>query len=166
MADARRNKQSQSDAPPERRNWVGAIAADANCAAYAAFTRAGFSDPTLVLHWPEIAGADVAKIAAPIKLAEGPQGGVLTLKAEPGAALFLQHESRPLLERINGYLGRHAVARLRIVQGPLLRKRQNGKPLKPATAAPAGDAAFAYRGPDKVREALLALARARRTRAD
>ena len=75
-----------------------------------AFVRAGFVDPTLVLRWEEIAGSETAALAQPIKLSEGPSGGVLTLKAEPGAALFLQHESRSLCERINAYLGRPAVA--------------------------------------------------------
>jgi hypothetical protein len=164
MAEPSRSKQSSPDTPPERHNRVGAIAADANAAAAAAFTRAGFRDPTLVLHWFEIAGAEVARIAAPVKLAEGPSGGVLTLKAEPGAALFLQHETRPLCERINAYLGRAAVTRLRFVQGPLTGRPQLRKRLKRPASVPGGDAALAFSGPDKVREALLALAKVRRAR--
>ena len=80
-------------------------------------SRAGFSDPTLVLRWEEIAGSETARLAQPIKLSESASGGVLTLRAEPGAALFLQHDSRALCERINAYLGRTAVSRLRFVQG-------------------------------------------------
>jgi len=164
MAEASRSKQSSPDTPPERRNRVGAIAADANAAAASAFTRAGFRDPTLVLHWSEIAGVEVARIATPVKLSEGPHGGVLTLRAEPGAALFLQHETRPLCERINAYLGRPAVARLRFVQGPLIGKRQPRKRVKHPASVPSGDAALGFSGPDKVREALLALAKVRRVR--
>jgi hypothetical protein len=161
MAEPSRSKQSQPDTPPERRNRVGAIAADANAAASMAFTRAGFRDPTLVLHWSEIAGAEVARIATPVKLSEGNGGGVLTLKAEPGAALFLQHETRPLCERINAYLGRAAVSRLRFVQGQLIGKPLPRKRLKHPGTVPGGDAALTFSGPDKVREALLALAKAR-----
>jgi len=153
----------KDEAEPPRRNWVGAASDDARNAAGAAFQRAGFRDPTLVMRWAEIAGAEIARLATPIKLTEGPTGGILTLKAEPGGALFLQHETRSLCERINAYLGRPAVSKLRFVQGALIHKPvAPRRPAKPAAALP-NDAAFGYRGPDKVKEALINLARARRT---
>lgn len=151
------------DAPPEpprRRNWAGAIATDARANAQTAFVRAGFSDPTLILRWEEIAGRETARLARPVKLSEGPSGGVLTLRAEPGAALFLQHETRALTERINAFLGRPAVARLRFVQGPLTVRPAVKKPPTPPPPAP-NDPAFRFSGPERVKEALLALARAR-----
>jgi hypothetical protein len=135
---------------------------DAAMAAKPAFARAGFSDPSIVLHWPQIAGPQVAALATPIKLTDGPAGGVLTLKAEPGAAVFLQHQTRDLCDRINGYLGRPAVARLRFVQGPLVQKSPPPPPRPKPGPVPANDAAFKYDGPDKVRTALINLARARR----
>src|SRR6185312_16394553 len=124
MAQSRKDKQPD-DAPPPRRGWVGALGPDVEVAAQTALSRAGFSDPTLVLRWEEIAGSETARLAQPIKISESASGGVLTLRAEPGAALFLQHDSRALCERINAYLGRPAVSRLRFVQGPLTpRERQ------------------------------------------
>jgi hypothetical protein len=153
---------TNEDKDPPRRNWVGAVSMDASMAAKPAFTRAGFQDPTLVLHWAEIAGPQVAALATPIKLTDGPSGGVLTLKSEPGAAVFLQHQTRDLCDRINGYLGRPAVARLRFVQGPLVQKAPPRPPRsKPGPVLPT-DAALKYEGPDKVRDALINLARARR----
>ncbi len=150
------------EGPPKRRNWAGAVAGDAGFVGAAAFARAGFSDPTIVLRWDEIAGSDTARLARPIKLTEGPSGGVLTLKAEPGAALFLQHETRALTERINGYLGRPAVAKLRFVQGSLTSKpKATTRPPAPASPPP-DDPANRYRGPDSLRATLLALARQRR----
>lgn len=146
--------------PPRRRNWAGAIASDARANAQTAFARAGFADPTLVLRWEEIAGPETARLAQPIKISEGPSGGVLTLRAEPGAALFLQHETRALTERINAFLGRPAVARLRFVQGPLAaRPVVKKRPVPPPP--PPSDPAFRFTGPDRVKDALLALARAR-----
>ncbi len=133
---------------------------DAGTSAAQAFARAGFSDPTLVLRWDEIAGRETARLARPVKLTEGPSGGVLTLRAEPGAALFLQHETRALTERINAYLGRPAIAKLRFVQGPLTPRpvhRKRPVPAPPATSDPANR----FNGPENVRAALLALARAR-----
>jgi hypothetical protein len=153
-----------NDEQPARRNWVSALAQDAEAAARSAFARAGFADPTLVLRWAEIAGPETARLAVPVRLTDGPYGGVLTLKAEPGAAVFLQHETRPLCERINAYLGRPAVARLKFVQGPL-HPRLPPAAKRPAPGAiPPADPAIKYQGPQGLRDALLALARARQSK--
>ena len=160
------SKDQKTPEPPKRRNWPGAIAPDAGASASAAFVRAGFSDPTLVLRWEEIAGKETARLARPVKLTEGPGGGVLTLRAEPGAALFLQHETRALTERVNAYLGRPAIAKLRFIQGPLLARPSQKKRAVPSAPGPS-DPANRFKGPEGVREALLALARARnRPRSD
>lgn len=152
-----------TDEPPPRRNWADAIVRDVTLAASGTFARAGFRDPTLILRWEEIAGAEVARIARPFRLNEGPNGGVLTLKAEPGAAVFLQHESRALCGRINAYLGRDAIARLKFVQGELSQRPKRAPPRHPAAAVPPGDPALSYKGPQKLHESLLRFARARRS---
>jgi hypothetical protein len=158
MAQAKTEK--QPDVLPPRRNWIGDVGGDVNLAARAAFVRAGFADPTLVLRWNAIAGAQTARLARPIKLSDS---GVLTLKAEPAAALFLQHESRALIARINGYLGRAAVAKLRFVQGPLVNPLPPPKK-RPAPVEPApSDPARRWQGPPGLGEALLNLARRRGT---
>ena len=155
---------STEDEQLQRRNWVSPLAPTAAVAAHAAFARAGFPDPSLVLRWEEIAGPETARLARPIRFSQGPNGGVLTLKAEPGAALFLQHETRPLCERINAYLGRPAVARLRFVQGPLIpRPTPQAQRQTPGTIPPA-DPVQKYHGPEGLREAMRSLARARRSR--
>ena len=84
-----------------------------------ALARAGFADAGLVLRWAEIAGAEVARAAQPVKFSEGPEGATLTLRCRPGAAVFLQHETRALTGRLNAYLGRGRIARLRFVTGDL-----------------------------------------------
>ena len=159
MAQTPNDKQ---EPPPQRRNRADAVSRDATIAARTAFARAGFSDPTLVLRWTEIAGAETARLARPLRLTDGATGGTLTLKAEPAAALFLQHESRALCARINGYLGRDAVARLRFVQGTLAAP----PPPPPKGAAPvepaASDPARRWQGPPGLGDALLNLARSRR----
>jgi hypothetical protein len=146
--------------PPlaERRGRAAAIAPDASAVAATAFARAGFPDATLVLRWTEIVGAQVADVARPIRL---DSSGVLTLKAEPGAAVFLQHQSRVLAEQINAYLGKPMVARLRFVHGAL----QKGPPpppvRRPQGPVPASDPALRYQGPEGLHAALLKLAGAR-----
>ena len=160
MAETRKDKQ-QPDSPSSRRGRATPLGAEAGLTGQTAFVRAGFTDPTLVLRWEEIAGSETAALAQPLKLSDGPSGGVLTLKAEPGAALFLQHESRSLCERINAYLGRPAVARLRFVQGTVTRRANPAPKLRPAGPIPPSDPARKYQGPEGLREALLRLAQGR-----
>ncbi len=162
MARTPPKKQSETqDAPPQRHNRPTVVGADARFAAATAFARAGFSDPTLVLHWREIAGPEVARLAQPLKLSDGPSGGTLTLRAVPGAALFLSHEKRALCERINAYLGRPAVTQIKFSQGaPILRPPPPG-PGQPAGPLPPGDPSLRYDGPDGLAKALQALARRR-----
>lgn len=155
-----------NDPPPPRRNRVEPVGRAANVAALAAFARAGFRDPTLILRWEEVAGAEVARLARPIKLSDGPSGGTLTLKAEPGASLFLQHETRTLCERINAYLGRPAISRLRFVQGALAARPARQPRPKPAAAPPPGDPALTFKGSESLQNALVRLARARASQRD
>lgn len=167
MTRPERNKQgtNQADLVP-RRNRAGPVAQETPVLATAAFARKGFDDPALVLHWDEIAGPDVARIARPIRFSEGAEGGTLTLKAEPGAALFLQHETRSLCQRINTYLGRSAVVRLRFVHGPLVERTRCAVAVSGSGVIGPGDPSLAFRGPEPLRGALAALARRRNRAAD
>jgi hypothetical protein len=114
-------RQSQKHDPTQvaRRGRAAGAGEDALRQGASAFARAGFADPELVLRWPDIAGAEVARVAQPIRLQEDADGGVLTLRCAPGAAVLLQHETRALIARVNAYLGRGRVARLRLVTGPI-----------------------------------------------
>ena len=121
----KRSKKS-SDAPHSptaRRGRAGPAGEDALSHAAAALQRAGFPDATLVLRWREIAGADIARVAEPLRLTDGPEGGVLTLKCDPGAAVFLQHQTRDLMERLARYLGPGRIARVRLISGEFERPR-------------------------------------------
>jgi len=157
---ARTPKETQ-EAPPPRHNRTTPIGMEAGPAGAAAFVRAGFSDPSLVLRWSEIAGPEVARLAQPLKFSDGPSGGTLTLRAAPGAALFLAHEKRALCERINAYLGRPAVTQIKFSQGALLPRLPPRKTEKAAGPLPSGDPSRRYQGPDGLAKALQALARRR-----
>ena len=145
------------EASDPRRGRSAAIAADAGSLAAGALARRGFTDPTLVLRWRDIVGAQVADIAVPVRLREGPTGATLTLKAEPGAALFLQHESRQLCARINAWAGRALVTRLRFLQGPLAERPDSPAARRP-NPPPATDPAWGFAGQKELKAALLALA--------
>lgn len=155
-------KAKQPDTPPPRRNRAEPVARGAMGLGAEALARAGFRDPTLVLRWPEIAGPEVARIAQPLRLSQGASGAVLTLIAEPGAALFLQHESRALLERLNLYAGGTPIVRLKFVQAPLANRPQPSTRARGAGHVAPDDPAQAFNGPDGVRQALLGLAGWRR----
>jgi hypothetical protein len=152
------------DDPPVRRGRAASVARDASSVGGAAFARAGFSDPSLVLHWKEIAGPEIARIARPLKFNEGVSGGVLTLLAEPGAALFLGHDSRALTQRINAYLGRNAVVRVKFVQGALAPMPALPQPPKPSAALKSDDPVHKYQGAEGLKTALQSLARWRALR--
>jgi len=127
------------------------------------FARAGFADASLLLRWAQIAGPHIARIAQPAKWQDGPEGATLTLKCEAGAILFLQHQTRELIERLNAYLGRGRIARLKLVPGTLA---QSGEPPSHPTANhPAADSprplAEPPSGKPQLPEALARLAEAR-----
>jgi len=147
--------------PPQRRGRSTPVGQDAGMAGASAFARAGFRDPSLVLRWREIAGPEVARIAQPLKYSEGPSGGILTLRAAPGAALFLGHEKRALCERINTYLGRAAVNQVKFSQSPLLPPAPKPKPQKAAGPLPPSDPSRRFEGPEGLARAIQALAKRR-----
>jgi hypothetical protein len=152
-------KPSGLQAQTARRARAEVAAHSALAHAAAVFARAGFADATLVLRWPEIAGAEVARIATPLKLQQGPKGATLTLRCESAAAVFLQHETQTLIARLNAYLGVGTIARLRLIPGALARAsepaRHPGAPPRPASEAPEG------RPQSALAEALARLGRAR-----
>lgn len=81
----------------------------------------GVGAAQLVSEWPAIVGAELAGATWPMKLSF-PRGertaGTLRLRVVPALALEVQHREPMLLERINGYFGYRAVARIAIIQGP------------------------------------------------
>lgn len=87
------------------------------------FGKRGFADGAVLTDWPVIAGQHLARHSLPEKVTPGAKdggGGTLHLRIENGSiATELQHLEPLLVERINGYFGFKAVARLKIIQGPL-----------------------------------------------
>jgi hypothetical protein len=94
----------------------------------AAFAKHGFASADLLSHWPEIVGADNAAFCTPERIIwprsnasvtpadkhlEKP-AGTLILNAAAGRALDVQYKTEHLLECINGYLGYHAIAKIKV----------------------------------------------------
>lgn len=126
-----------------KRSFPRPLGVETAAAAGRAYAARGFSDARLIRNWTEIAGAEIARLALPerLSLPKGQTtGGTLTLRAVPGAALLLQHQTVELIARINGAFGQPLVAQLKFVQGE---RRVEAAPdvlplAVPAGAAPAG----------------------------
>ena len=96
-----------------------------------AYAKQGFAARELVTRWAEIAGADVARHAEPLKMqwprpVEGqPQEpATLVLRVEGPMALEIQHSSDVILQRVNRFFGWSAVGRLALRQAPLSRRER------------------------------------------
>ena len=90
----------------------------------------GLSEASLVAHWPEIVGLDVARFARFERLNWPPRGAktdpeasrpsaTLILRIDGAFALEAQHLAKLVMERINAHLGWRCVAKVAFRQGPL-----------------------------------------------
>src|SRR6478736_4988972 len=114
---AKRKTAQETSGTVARYGWARAAGESVLGEARGMFARAGFADATLLLRWSEIVGPHIARIALPQRWQDGPDGAVLTLKCEPGAAVLLQHQTRMLIERLNTYVGGGRIIRLKLVPG-------------------------------------------------
>ena len=161
------SKSGREGQTARRGGGLRALAASLPKAVGKAFGRRGLAEGGLIADWPDIVGAELAEVCLPRGLAfpsrERRSEGTLSLRVEPGHALTLQHLEPLLIERINGYLGYGAVARLRLQQGPLGR-RGTPPPQPPAPLSPAQEAALEARvatvADPELRDALERLGRA------
>jgi len=85
----------------------------------------------LKAEWSAVVGDELAAVAWPEALG---RDGALKLRVDPAAALELQHRVPLVIERINGFFGRPAIARLVIVQGSLPLRRRLRRRAPPALA--------------------------------
>lgn len=130
-----------TDRPPGNRHPYGPrpIGALVPTVARAAFRKHSPAAAQVMADWAAIVGPALAALTAPRRLA----AGTLTLACSGPIALELQHLSGPLIERINGHLGRILITRLRFVQDaglptppPLPRRRAPLAPVEvPGMAA-------------------------------
>ena len=99
-----------------------------------ALGKKGMAFGTLITDWATIMGPELARSTLPQKLAFPPgqkEGATLHLKVSGSAALDVQHAEPQLIERINAFFGYRAVARIRLIQGPI-----PGAPRRPKVQRP------------------------------
>ena len=97
--------------------------------------RRGLAEARLLTDWPMIIGPQLGARCQPVRLTHdrSAAGGLLSVHVSSASALELQHSEPQLIERINGFFGYPAVARLRLIQAPPVRpvKRPGRRPLRP-----------------------------------
>jgi hypothetical protein len=117
-----RSARSASDpASPRRGGGPKALADSLRKVTRRALGQRSLAEQSLILDWPSIAGGDIARICTPQGISfqrrDRRLDGTLALRVHSGQATRLQHLEPQLIERINGYLGYRAIARLRLLSG-------------------------------------------------
>ena len=114
-------KEQKSEAAP-RRAGLRALAVTLPKVTQRLVGKRGFAEGGLAADWPGIVGNEIASRCMPGKLSferhAERRDGTLTLRVEAPFATELQHLAPQVMERINGYFGYRAVARLRLKQVP------------------------------------------------
>lgn len=132
MDDKQRRALARGAAAPRPIGAYAAAALDASARAR------GFATTSLLSEWGTIVGADLAQFTMPDKVvwprrreeSNAPaaskgrrnEGATLVLRVEGPRAIEVQHRSGQILERVNAYFGYRAIAEMRILQAPVLRK--------------------------------------------
>jgi len=109
-------------------------------AARRAFRSFGFVEAAVITHWRHIVGPLLAEHSLPERLRFAPgqrRGGSLQIRVEGAFAPELQHYAPLIVERVNGYFGYGAIARLVIKQGPLPPRRAAAPPHRQDPLTPA-----------------------------
>ncbi len=107
------------------------------------FGKRGFVSGALVVDWPAVIKSAIASFTLPVRItfpANERANGTLVIKVSNSAfATELQHLAPQVIERINSYFGWNAVARIKLIHGPLPQDRQGRKKTSSAPADGWGD---------------------------
>jgi hypothetical protein len=131
-----------------RRPGLRALALAVPRVTAAAGVKRGFARAAVISHWGEIVGSQLARGSLPERLIF-PRGqrneGTLHIRVDGPLALELQHLEPLVVERINGFFGYRAVARLALRQGPLPRPKVRPKAPPPRALTPTEEKNLAAR---------------------
>lgn len=117
------------------------------------FGRRGFAEISIINDWPAVIGPHLAAHSFPQRITfahDKRDNGTLQLLIDSGSlAVELQHLEPLLIERINSFFGYRAVARVKIIQGPL--------PVVAAAPPPPAERTLDADGEEKLSQHLAAV---------
>ena len=150
--------------PPRHNKSLRAVAVEADRITEPIRKKRGLAEASLISDWSNIIGAALAAECVPLRIARGADGtgGTLHIKVSGALALELQHMQPQVIERINGYFGYQAIARIALQQGPIgARKPVARQPAPPPSAEDAAALAAQLEeiADEDLRHALDALGR-------
>lgn len=129
-----RSRTKQAGEPPRSRR-ARAVSDLLPAAGGAAFRRFGFVQSSIVSRWREIVGPRYAAVSSPesIRFPAGKRKeGVLNLVVEGAHAPMMQHVAPAIVERVNGFFGYAAVARVAFRQGIVQAARAKARQAPPS----------------------------------
>ncbi|MDX1575199.1 MAG: DciA family protein [Kiloniellales bacterium] len=168
----RDGRNARSPGKPARGGGPKALADSLRKVTRQALGQRSLAEQSLILDWPSIAGGDIAGMCTPQGLSfqrrDRRTDGTLALKVQPGQATRLQHLEPQLIERINGYLGYRAIARLRLLHGsiPAAGAPEPGREARTKDPAPRETGVVEGIADPALRAALARLGRAVKTPQD
>ena len=128
MTGSRKTGQNQKQGP-KRGGAAKQIGAMIPGLTRRALGRHGFAHASVITDWDKIVGAGLADQSQPIKLyfPKGQRmGGTLYIRVTGPLATEMQHMEPQVLDRINGHFGYGAVAKIKLVQGPIRKNPEKG----------------------------------------
>lgn len=128
----------------------------------------GLSETSLISHWPEIVGADIARFCRFERLNWPPRGvktdpeaarppATLILRIDGAFAIEAQHLGGLIVERVNAHFGWRCVGKVAFRQGPLPQAPAPRRVRAPSEAALARARAACPLEDEGLREALVRL---------
>ena len=120
----------------KRAGGLRAIGAESSKATCPIRRKRGFFEASVFSDWTAIVGPDLGGQCVPLRLVRGPkgEGGTLHVRVTGPLALELQHLEPQVIERINGFYGFRAIARLRMHQGPIAQAAKRVRATPPRAA--------------------------------
>lgn len=78
----------------------------------------GFAVARLVTHWPEVVGAELARVTRPVKVGYGREGmgATLTLLVQGAAAPMIEMQKDAIRAKVNAVYGYNAISRVHLTQ--------------------------------------------------
>ena len=120
----------------KRAGGLRAIGAESSKATSPIRRKRGFFEASVFSDWTAIVGPHLGDQCVPLRLVRGPEGegGTLHVRVTGPLALELQHLEPQVIERINGFYGFRAIARLRMHQGPIAPPVRKPAPVVPTAS--------------------------------